>query len=83
MTSISISLVYFNFRINKGEPVPDVNWKFKTENGYEDVPRGVSVEKNHLKITSIKTEHIGIYKCEAENIFGSDSKELFIKVECK
>ncbi|XP_013141273.1 PREDICTED: hemicentin-1-like isoform X2 [Papilio polytes] len=67
--------------INKGEPVPDVNWKFKTENGYEDVPRGVSVEKNHLKITSIKTEHIGIYKCEAKNIFGSDSKELFIKVE--
>ncbi|XP_045539505.1 hemicentin-1 [Papilio machaon] len=67
--------------INKGKPAPKVNWKFKTENGYEEIPEGVSAEENHLKIPSVKTEHIGIYKCEAENIFGSDSKELLIKVE--
>ncbi|KPJ14782.1 Hemicentin-1 [Papilio machaon] len=67
--------------INKGKPAPKVNWKFKTENGYEEIPEGVSAEENHLKIPSVKTEHIGIYKCEAENIFGSDSKGLLIKVE--
>ncbi|KPI98164.1 Hemicentin-1 [Papilio xuthus] len=67
--------------IKKGKPAPKVTWKFKTDNGYEDIPEGVSAEENHLKIPSVKTEHIGIYKCEAENIFGTDSKELLIKVE--
>lgn len=63
--------------------MPKVNWNFKTESGFEEIPEGVSVEENHLKIPSIKTEHMGIYKCEAQNNFGSASKELVIKVECK
>lgn len=63
--------------------MPVVNWKFMTSNGFEEVPEGVSVEDRFLKIPLVKTEHMGIYKCEAINVAGSDFKEIEINVQCK
>ncbi|CAH2055786.1 unnamed protein product, partial [Iphiclides podalirius] len=67
--------------VTKGKPVPVASWKFMTENGFEEIPDGVSAEDRFLKIPSIKTEHMGVYKCEASNVAGSDSKDIEIKVE--
>ncbi|CAG5054398.1 unnamed protein product [Parnassius apollo] len=65
----------------KGKPAPAVTWKFKTADDFEEIPEGVIAEETSLKIPSIKTEHMGTYKCEAVNIVGSDSGEVSIKVE--
>ncbi|CAK1589081.1 unnamed protein product [Parnassius mnemosyne] len=64
-----------------GKPAPVVTWKFKTTDDFGEIPEGVIAEESSLKIPSIKTEHMGTYKCEAANIVGSDSGEVLIKVE--
>ncbi|XP_068622917.1 hemicentin-1-like [Battus philenor] len=67
--------------IKKGKPMPTLHWKFKTNNGFEDIPEGVDTQDNYLEILSVKTKHKGVYICEVVNDFGTDAKEVSIEVQ--
>ncbi|XP_045778365.1 hemicentin-1-like [Maniola jurtina] len=67
-----------------GIPVPEVTWKYKSEDGnldFDPVPDGVIVEGKSLKIPAAETTHGGFYVCEAVNLLGTDSQDVKVKVQ--
>ncbi|XP_038218995.1 hemicentin-1-like [Zerene cesonia] len=67
----------------KGKPKPEITWKYKVQNGYDylDIPDGVYVEENIVKIPSAQTFHAGVFICEATNVMGVDMQEVTIRVQ--
>ncbi|CAG4976093.1 unnamed protein product [Colias eurytheme] len=72
-----------NCTVLKGKPEPKITWKYKKENDYDylDIPDGVHVEENIIKIPSAHTIHAGVFVCEATNIMGVDSQQVTIRVQ--
>ncbi|XP_034836586.1 hemicentin-1-like [Maniola hyperantus] len=67
-----------------GIPVPEVTWKYKSEDGsldFDPVPDGVVVEGKSLKIPAADITHGGFYVCEAVNLLGTDSQHVKVKVQ--
>ncbi|XP_063623074.1 hemicentin-1-like [Cydia splendana] len=69
-------------RLSKGRPHPTVTWKYKPANTYDftDLPKDIEIEEGKIVIGEAKSEHNGIYKCDAVNEQGQDSREIKLKV---
>ncbi|XP_047998615.1 roundabout homolog 2-like [Leguminivora glycinivorella] len=69
-------------RLLKGRPDPTVIWKYRQADAYDftDLPEDVEIGEGKIVIGEAKSEHNGIYKCEATNEQGQDSKEMLLKV---
>ncbi|XP_061717340.1 hemicentin-1-like [Cydia pomonella] len=69
-------------RISKGRPNPTVTWNFKPAGSYDftDLPKDIEIEEEKIAIGEAKSEHNGIYKCEAINEQGKDSREIKLRV---
>ncbi|KAL0879485.1 hypothetical protein ABMA27_003232 [Loxostege sticticalis] len=70
-------------RVVKGNPPPETTWKFQAPNGnyFDSVPSDIYVDGPMLKISEVKKDHKGTYKCIATNILGEDSKEISIDIK--
>ena len=58
-----------------GTPAPNVSWTH--------VQSGKKWNNKTVTIVNIQVENLGEYKCEASNIYGSDTKSTFIFYEGK
>lgn len=70
----------------KGRPQPEITWKYQKsdENDFDSfLPIDVTTEGGKLKISSIKIEDKGIYRCVAANMIGEDYRDVSVKVQCK
>lgn len=75
----------YYFRVTKGKPTPLISWSYKPVDGYDfgDVRKTVAVNGETITINDVKSDHKGIYRCEAVNYQGEDSREVILKVHCK
>lgn len=75
-----------DFRIVKGNPTPEIAWKYQSadEHDFESsLPSEVYAEENKLKIPVVTTDHKGTYRCVATNMMGEGYRDVTVKIQCK
>lgn len=52
-------------------------------NHFTTIPDALYIEDNKLKIPAARTEHSGLFRCEAANTQGTDYRDISVLVQCK
>lgn len=71
--------------MTKGIPVPQVTWQYRSldSDEFTSIPNGVESDGETVRISNLRVENTGIYKCIATNVAGEDSKEVALNIKCE
>lgn len=79
---------YYNYRILKGNPKPNITWQYKRDDlEFATLPQDVRIENSTdnamVVMRNVSVNHEGLYRCVAENIIGRDVFDFVLTVQCK
>ncbi|KAI8440935.1 hypothetical protein MSG28_009232 [Choristoneura fumiferana] len=82
VTNLGDESVEITCRVTKGKPIPSITWSYKAVDGFDfgDIPEDIVVDGEKITVNNVKSVHKGIYKCQAVNDQGQDSREIIFKV---